>query len=76
MFRIKFADSRSCSVIDDRDCVTFTGSLQQCEDWLDQFENLKSRRDEAGVAVPAPITLSWLGRIADVVAHRKHPVAQ
>ena len=44
MFQLRPAQGETWHILNTRDEKLFTGSLRQCEDWLDHQENLKQPR--------------------------------
>lgn len=44
MFQLRPAQGDTWQILNARDEKVFTGSLRQCEDWLDQQENLTPQR--------------------------------
>lgn len=41
MFRLSTYDENRWSLVDTHDETVFVGSLSECEDWLDQMENVQ-----------------------------------
>lgn len=48
MFRIQPVACEQWSIVDERDESVFVGTLGQCEDWLDFYEN-HQRREKVGL---------------------------
>lgn len=47
MYRIRSINADHWTIVNDADRVMFTGSVRQCEDWLDYAENMERRQASA-----------------------------
>lgn len=46
MFRLTTNDENQWSLLDENEETVFVGTLSECEDWLDQMENVQRRTNK------------------------------
>ena len=70
MYKLRSFDDERWVVVDPGDQEVYTGTLRECEHWLDRQENITER------SIPRePGSVSWLGRLWELVtgAGRRRP---